>query len=121
GAIAHTAAIRAALRGSGIPALHTYRARGIVSDSEAEAAGLVTGGTMEWPLLAAADLIIGLGVDETEMIPARWEYQGPTMLVTGYPVKPGQATYFTGALELTVPLPAAIDLLAEAGRRHDRH
>ncbi len=25
-------------------------------------AGLVTGGTMEWPLLAQADLIVGLGV-----------------------------------------------------------
>ena len=64
GAIPWTAAIRAALAGRGIPALHTYRARGILPDSAAEAAGLVTGGTMEWPLLAAADLIIGLGVDE---------------------------------------------------------
>jgi len=119
GAIAHTAAIRAALRGSGIPALHTYRARGIMPDSEAEAAGLITGGTMEWPLLAAADLIIGLDVDETEMIPAQWEYQAPTMLVRGYPAEHGQGTYFTGARELTVPLPAAIDLLAAVGRRHD--
>jgi acetolactate synthase I/II/III large subunit len=119
GAIAHTAAIRAALRGSGIPALHTYRARGIMPDSEAEAAGLITGGTMEWPLLAAADLIIGLEVDETEMIPASWEYQAPTMLVRGYPAEHRQGTYFTGARELTVSLPAAIDLLAAAGRRHD--
>ena len=70
-AIPRTAAIRAALAGRGIPALHTYRARGILPDSAAEAAGLVTGGTMEWPLLDAADLIIGLGVDEAEMIPAR--------------------------------------------------
>ena len=77
GAIAHTAAIRSALAGRGIPALHTYRARGIVPDSAAEAAGLVTGGTMEWPLLAAADLIVGLGVDEAEMIPAAWDYRGP--------------------------------------------
>ena len=90
-AIAHTAAIRAALRGSGIPVLHTYRARGIMPDSEPEAAGLVTGGTMEWPLLAAADLILGLGVDEAEMIPAPWDYQGLTMLVTGNPApaRPG--------------------------------
>ena len=45
-------------------------------DSAAEAAGLFSGGTMEWPLLAAADLIIGLGVDEAEMIPAAWDYRG---------------------------------------------
>ena len=118
-AIAHTAAIRAALRGSGIPVLHTYRARGIVPDSEAEAAGLVTGGTMEWPLLTAADLILGLGVDEAEMIPAPWDYRGPTMLVTGERGRRGPATYFTGASELTGALPAAIDLLAAASRRHD--
>ncbi len=118
-AIAHTAVIRAALRGSGIPVLHTYRARGIMPDSEPEAAGLVTGGTMEWPLLAAADLILGLGVDEAEMIPAPWDYQGLTMLVTGSPARPGQGTYFTGASELTGAVPAAIDLLASASRRHD--
>ena len=113
-AIAHTAAIRAALRGSGIPVLHSYRARGIMPDSEPEAAGLVTGGTMEWPLLAAADLILGLGVDEAEMIPAPWDYQGLTVLVTGNPGRSGPATYFTGASELTGALPAAIDMLAAA-------
>jgi hypothetical protein len=54
GAIPRTAAVRDALDGRGIPALHTYRARGVLPDSGAEAAGLVTGGTMEWPLLSAA-------------------------------------------------------------------
>ena len=109
----HSAAIRAAVVGRGIPALHTYRARGIVPDSAAEAAGLVTGGTMEWPLLAQADLIIGLGVDEAEMIPAAWAYAAPTVLVSGWPAGHTGATgYFTGATTLTGPIPAAIDLLA---------
>ncbi len=110
---AHTAAIRAAVAGRGIPALHTYRARGIVPDSTGEAAGLVTGGTMEWPLLTQADLIIGLGVDEAEMIPAAWDYAAPTLLVGDWPAERTGATgYFTGAISLTAPLPAAIDLLA---------
>ena len=112
-AIAHTAAIRAAVVGRGIPALHTYRARGIVPDSAAEAAGLVTGGTMEWPLLAQADLIIGLGVDEAEMIPAGWDYAAPTVMVGDWPAGLTGATgYFAGATTLTAPLPAAIDVLA---------
>jgi acetolactate synthase I/II/III large subunit len=112
-AIAHTAAIRAAVAGRGIPALHTYRARGIVPDSAGEAAGLVTGGTMEWPLLTQADLIIGLGVDEAEMIPAAWDYAAPTVLVSEWAAERARATgYFTGATTLTAPLPAAIDLLA---------
>ena len=111
-AIAHTAAIRAAVVGRRIPALHTYRARGIVPDSAAEAAGLVTGGTMEWPLLAQADLIIGLGVDEAEMIPAAWDYAAPTVLVGEWPARYTGATgYFTGATALTASLPAAIDVL----------
>ena len=119
GAIPRTAAIRGALAGSGIPALHTYRARGIVPDSAAEAAGLVTGGTMEWPLLAAADLIIGLGLNEAEMIPAAWDYAAPTILVSEPGAAPaGAGGYFTGATVLTAPLTAAISVLA-AGVRHD--
>ena len=119
GAIGRTAAIRGALAGSGIPALHTYRARGIVPDSAAEAAGLVTGGTMEWPLLAAADLIVGLGLNEAEMIPAAWDYAAPVILVSEAGAAPaGAGRYFTGATVLTAPLTAAIGVLA-AGTGHD--
>lgn len=118
-AIPHTAALREALRGSGVPALHTYRARGIVPDTTAEAAGLVTGGTAEWPLLAAADLIIGLGVDEAEMIPASWDYAARTLLVTEYQVSRGLGCYFTGSTTLRAPLAAAIAVLAVGISRAD--
>ncbi len=129
GAIPRTAAIRTALAGRGLPALHTYRARGIIPDSAGEAAGLVTGGTMEWPLLAAADLIIGLGVDEAEMIPAPWDYTARTILITE-PAASSQSTpgppeasdaycgYFTGATALRMPLAQAARVLA-AGPGHD--
>ncbi len=122
GAIPRTAAIRTALAGRGIPALHTYRARGIIPDSAAEAAGLVTGGTMEWPLLAAADLIIGLGVDEAEMIPAPWDYPARTILITepaaSTPSTAGYRGYFTGATAVRMPLVLAAEVLA-AGPGHD--
>ena len=111
GAIPATAAVRDALAGRGIPALHTYRARGVLPDSAAEAAGLVTGGTMEWPLLSAADLIVGLGVDEAELIPARWDYAARTILVS----EPGAAPpggWFTGATALSLPIAAAAGMLA---------
>ena len=111
GAIPRTAAVRDALGGRGIPALHTYRARGVLPDSGAEAAGLVTGGTMEWPLLSAADLIVGLGVDEAEMIPARWDYAGRTILVSE-PGAPPAHGWFTGATELTMPIADALGVLA---------
>ncbi len=122
GAIPRTAAIRAALAGRGIPTLHTYRARGIIPDSAAEAAGLLTGGTMEWPLLAAADLIIGLGVDEAEMIPAPWDYPARTILITepaaSTPSTAGYRGYFTGATAVRMPLALAAEALA-AGPGHD--
>jgi acetolactate synthase-1/2/3 large subunit len=128
GAIPRTAAVRAALAGRGIPALHTYRARGILPDSSAEAAGLVTGGTMEWPLLSAADLIIGLGVDEAEMIPASWDYTARTILITEPaassvrrpgPARPGAYRgYFTGATALGMSVAGAVEVLA-AGPGHD--
>jgi acetolactate synthase-1/2/3 large subunit len=116
GALRHAAAVRAALAGSGIPVLHTYRARGIVPDCAADAAGLFTGGTMESPLLAAADLIIGLGVDPVELIPAPWDYPAPTFLATEYPA--GSAGYFTGGTEIVTPLPAAARVLAAHRTRH---
>ncbi|HEY2270261.1 MAG TPA: thiamine pyrophosphate-dependent enzyme, partial [Streptosporangiaceae bacterium] len=110
GAVPLTAAVRKVLAGSGVPVLHTYRARGVIPDSAAEAAGLVTGGTMEWPLLSAADLIVGLGVDEAEMIPAPWDYAARTLLVTGD--EPRDHGYFTGATTLRLPLEAALEALA---------
>jgi acetolactate synthase I/II/III large subunit len=120
GAIPRTAAVRDALAGRGIPALHTYRARGVLPDSAAEAAGLVTGGTMEWPLLSAADLVVGLGVDEAEMIPARWDYPARTILVT----EPGAApsgSWFTGATALSLPITAAAEVLAAQTSRPPGH
>ena len=123
-AIPRTAAIRAALAGCGLPALHTYRARGILPDSGADAAGLVTGGTMEWPLLSAADLIVGLGADEAEMIPAPWDYAARVILVAeaagaaSPPGEPGYRGYFTGATVLRMPLTRALEVLA-AGPGHD--
>ena len=77
--------------------------------------GLVTGGTMEW-LLAAADLIVGLGVDEAEMIPAACRCARCCWRTV--PQRPGPA-YFPGATALDIPLPAAIGVLANHHGEHD--
>jgi len=114
-AIGHAGAVRDALGGSGVPALHTYRSRGVMPDRSAGAAGLFTGGTMEWPLLSAADLIVGIGVDPAELIPAAWDYGAPALLVTEYPA--GSAGYFTGGTELVGPLQEAIAVLAAHARQ----
>ena len=120
GAIPRTAAVRDALAGSGLPALHTYRARGVLPDSAAEAAGLVTGGTTEWPLLSAADLVVALGVDEAEMIPAPWDYPARTILVTE-PGNPPPGGWFTGATALSLPIADAAKVLATLASRPSGH
>ena len=92
-----------------MPALHTS-GPGRAAGPGAEAAGLVTGGTMEWPPLSAADLIIGLGVDEAEMV------RRDGLRHADDPGQPAGAApacgWFTGATALTMPLIEALDVLA---------
>ncbi len=59
------------------PMLTTYKARGVVADSALWCAGVATGATIESPALHAADLIIGVGLDPVELIPADWPYAAP--------------------------------------------
>jgi acetolactate synthase I/II/III large subunit len=59
------------------PMLTTYKACGVVADRAPWCAGVATGATIESPALHAADLIIGVGLDPVELIPADWPYAAP--------------------------------------------
>jgi acetolactate synthase-1/2/3 large subunit len=85
-------ALRQFVAGTGVPVLTTYKAKGVVDDASPNAAGLVTGATIEAPLLDAADLIIGVGLDPVELIPAPWPYAAPVALIGGWPTD--DSTYF---------------------------
>ena len=120
GAVAHAAELRAVL--AGIPALTTYQATGTVSATAAEWAGPFTNAALERPLLERADLVIGVGLDDVEPIPAAWSTAAPTVLLDAAP-----SAYFDGAVAVPGPPVAALRaLLAEcaptwpsdAGRRH---
>jgi len=63
-----------------VPVLCTYKARGMVADGSAWCAGVATGATIESPVLQTADLIIGIGLDPVELIPAAWSYDAPVVL-----------------------------------------
>jgi len=117
GALSHASAVRESLVGSGLPVLQTYRVRGIIPDSSAEAAGLLTGGTMESPLLRRADLVVGLGVDPVELIPARWDYAARSLLVSETPTE--AESYFAPGIELIAHLPRALALLREHAGRYN--
>ena len=87
-AVAHDVALALAELGrrTNVPILTTYKARGIVSDRADFSAGVMTGATIEGPVLDAADLIIGVGLDPVELIPAPWAYRAGVVLIGSWPV-----------------------------------
>jgi acetolactate synthase-1/2/3 large subunit len=45
----------------------------------------MTGGTLEQPLVASADLILGVGLDPVELIPRQWPYSCPVLYLGAWP------------------------------------
>jgi acetolactate synthase-1/2/3 large subunit len=90
-------ALRALLEGTGWPVLTTYKAKGLVPESWPNAAGLLTGATIEAPVLAGADLIVAVGLDPVELIPAPWPYRAPILALSEWPL---EDPYFVPNVEL---------------------
>jgi acetolactate synthase I/II/III large subunit len=110
GARAARATLRRLLDGTPWPVLTTYKAKGLVSERWEQAAGLLTGATIETPVLGSADLIIGVGLDPVELIPAAWPYRAPMLALSEWPL---EDPYFEPQVELVGPLE---ELLAVVSR-----
>ena len=65
-----------------IPALVTYKAKGVIPDEHPLFAGVFTHGALERPVLGSADLIIGVGLDPIEFLPRPWEYRAPVVALS---------------------------------------
>jgi acetolactate synthase-1/2/3 large subunit len=76
--------VRKLLAGSHVPVLLTYRAKGVIPDSWANCAGVLTGATVESAVLARADAILAIGVDAVELIPAPWPYAAPVVSISSW-------------------------------------
>jgi acetolactate synthase-1/2/3 large subunit len=100
GAVGAAEDVRRFVEGTGVPVLTTYKAKGVIADSSANAAGLATGATIEAPLLEAADVIVGVGLDPVELIPAPWPYAAPVVLVGSWPID--DSTFFGDRLAAEV-------------------
>ena len=110
-------AIRDLVRTTGTPVLTTYKAKGAVPESWPNAAGLLTGGTIEAPLLDAADLIVAVGLDPVELIPAPWPYAAPIVSLMPWPNPPGPLSPIA---EFVGPLPQLLAGLALDGSGWER-
>jgi acetolactate synthase-1/2/3 large subunit len=108
GALTAIAQVRTLLRETNVPALMTYRAKGIVPDSWPNCAGLLTGATVEAPVLEAADVIVAVGVDSVELIPNPWPYTAPVVSIASWP---DDSPYFAPACEYVGDVSAVLPLL----------
>src|SRR5262249_20684362 len=71
--------IGALARRLGAPILSTYKAKGIVPDTDPNAVGLFTGGAAERDCVGQADLIVLCGFDPVELIGRPWAYASPVL------------------------------------------
>ncbi len=71
------AALRSLCERRGLPALVTYKAKGVIADDHPSYAGLFTLGAIEKPLVEQADLLITVGLDPVELLPRTWRWAHP--------------------------------------------
>jgi len=78
---ATASSIRALCASHRIPALVTYKAKGVVADADSWFAGVFTNGAVERPVIEQADVLIAVGLDAVELLPRAWTYAQPLVHV----------------------------------------
>jgi acetolactate synthase-1/2/3 large subunit len=76
---ADAAAVRALCARRHVPALVTYKAKGIIADGDEWFAGVFTNAAIEQPAIDESDLLIGIGLDPVELLPRPWTRQQPVV------------------------------------------
>jgi acetolactate synthase-1/2/3 large subunit len=102
-----SASVRDLVRGTAIPVLQTYKAKGTVPESWPNCVAVLTGATIESPVIEAADLVVALGLDTVELIPRPWRYAAPVISLSPWPT---DNAYIRPSVELIGPLD---ELIAE--------
>ena len=77
GARQDAGAIRGFCERLNVPAMVTYKAKGVVPDAHPCFAGLFTNGAIEREILDRSDLLIGIGLDPVELLPRPWTISQP--------------------------------------------
>jgi acetolactate synthase I/II/III large subunit len=93
-----------------VPAMVTYKAKGVVPDSAPFFAGVLTNGALERPLIAQADLLIGVGLDPVELLPRPWSYEQTIVHIGRSTVS---AAHVPFAAQLVTDVPSGMRLLDE--------
>jgi acetolactate synthase I/II/III large subunit len=105
------AAIRALLDHHALPALVTYKAKGVIPDAHPSYAGVFTHAQMERALIEESDLIVGIGLDPVELLPRPWNYSQPVVSVCRWRVANSQIPF---ASQQVTDIPHALTQLDAA-------
>ncbi len=70
-----------------LPALVTYKAKGVIPYLHRCFAGILTNGALERPVLEQADLFIAIGLDPVELLATPWNNITPLISCNTYPMK----------------------------------
>jgi acetolactate synthase-1/2/3 large subunit len=103
-------AIAALCASHGVPAMVTYKAKGVVPDTDLHFAGVFTNGAIEKEIVAAADLLIGVGLDPVELLPRPWAHPQPIVNITPWPVDNRHVPF---AAQLVSDVPAGMRRIGE--------
>jgi len=115
---ARTAAISTVLKQMcdrfGIPALVTYKAKGVIPDRFEWFGGVLTNGALELEVLRRSDLLLAIGLDCVELLPKPWRLTQPVIGVTPWTMNQKQIPQFAEFVGDVVSwLGALADHLAE--------
>jgi acetolactate synthase-1/2/3 large subunit len=102
------AAIRSFLGRRGIPAMVTYKAKGVVSDDHVCYSGVFTHAVIERPIIEKSDLIVGIGLDPVELLPRPWDYHQPIVYVGRWRVPDSHVPF---AMQYVAEIPDAVAAL----------
>jgi acetolactate synthase-1/2/3 large subunit len=104
-------AIRALCERRHIPALVTYKAKGVVADDDAWFAGVFANSRIERPMVDDSDLVIGLGLDPVELLPRPWTIAQPAIYCGPWAVDPSHVPWQGQVVAGAAACAAAIESL----------
>jgi acetolactate synthase-1/2/3 large subunit len=102
------AAIAALCASHQMPAMVTYKAKGVVADTDPHFAGVFTNGAIERAIVAGADLLIGVGLDPVELLPRPWTHPQPIVNVGPWPVEDRHVPF---AAQLVADVPTGMEFI----------
>jgi acetolactate synthase I/II/III large subunit len=86
---ADVTALRRLCEDRGLPALVTYKAKGVIPDGHPMYGGLFTLGEIERPIVERADMLITVGLDPVELLPRPWPWTHPLLHCARWPSAKG--------------------------------